>query len=178
MSESKTTAAIAVAKIEDDILDRRGLGELATFDDEVRSEIRAAWTGIVAQATLDACDQAEPRIRREERDRILSAVDRLMPANFQPGSVSRLIREALARAVNLPVETASERGLAIAAAREEGIALGKASGRVEAFAECAAEAQTQIDRRADGDPRLDHWMREARPAFEHMATWATGKAEP
>lgn len=65
MSAGKTPAAIAAEAIEADVLDRRDRGELRQCDPAIRKQIRAAWTAIIAQATLDACEQAAPRVRAE-----------------------------------------------------------------------------------------------------------------
>ena len=64
MADQKTPAEVAAEKILAHVERHIGL---------VRSEqlsiVAAAWTAIIAQATLDACEQAAPRVRAEERER-------------------------------------------------------------------------------------------------------------
>jgi len=88
---SKTPAAIAAARIEEDILDRRGMGELATLDRDEREEILAAWTTIIAQACADA--------RAEERERVARLFD----------EEARVVASLNARASQSPAQSLSMR---------------------------------------------------------------------
>jgi hypothetical protein len=69
-ADQKTPAAVAAAKIVDE------LGARArSVHPRSPGELLAAWTAIIAQATLDACEQAAPRVRAEERERIALAFE-------------------------------------------------------------------------------------------------------
>lgn len=73
MADQKTPAAIAAGKIVDDLREWR----LEGCDAFMCNAVRAAWTAIIAQAMLDACEQAAPRVRAEERADVVEQIRRL-----------------------------------------------------------------------------------------------------
>lgn len=155
-----TPAAKAAVEVVDVLADMVPDLLAAKYDDLV-----ATCTSIIAQATLDACEQ--------ERERIVRAVDRMAPANFQIGTIGRYVREATARATDMPIETASERGLALAAARAEGIATGLRMAAAEA--ERRAEVNAMACSCARGSAASG--MYGAQLESEAIAAWCEAKAE-
>jgi hypothetical protein len=72
-STKPTPAAIAANAIIAD-LRRRTSGWLIS-DEDPRDDIRTEWAFLIAQATQDACEQAEQRVRAEERERVARLFD-------------------------------------------------------------------------------------------------------
>lgn len=107
MADQKTPAEVAAERIVADLTARAGIN-----DEEipiVRDHIVAAWTAIIAQATLDACEQAAPRVRAEERADVVEQAKRL--ARFASIVDNKSAALALNELVRV-IETGAHVGLA------------------------------------------------------------------
>lgn len=75
MADQMTPAEVAAERIVDDVASG---GDMTTAD---AARCLASFTAIIAQATLDACEQAAPRVRAEERVAVLREVLALLDGN-------------------------------------------------------------------------------------------------
>jgi hypothetical protein len=64
-------------------------------DERAQADCVATWTTIIAKACADACSQAEPRVRAEERERVARLFDE-EAAGFED-RYGRLMRDSAAR---------------------------------------------------------------------------------